>query len=299
MSSLSDSRPQVDLGGLWIPLVTPFRDGDVDTPAAVRLARHVLEEGAAGLVLCGSTGEAAAIAEHEQLALLDALLAALPHARIVMGVAGNHLPSMLARVQALCTRRLTGLLVSAPGYIRPSQDGVRAWFTAIADASRVPVLLYDIPYRTGVTLARETLLALAAHPRILGIKDCGGDLAKTLALVADGRLQVLAGEDVQLLTHMAAGAVGSITASAHLHTAAFAQVVSAMRAGDAVGARASFLPLVPLAEALFAEPNPAPVKAALAADGWIDGELRAPMTMASVQLQARIAEVRAVLLRSG
>jgi 4-hydroxy-tetrahydrodipicolinate synthase len=285
--------PAADFSGLWIPLVTPFRQGVADPPAidhaaAAALVRSLLADGAAGIVLCGSTGEAAALDDTEQLALLDGLLAAVPDVRIVMGVAGNHLPSLLQRVRALCTRRLAGLLVSAPAYIRPGQDGVAAWFRALADASTVPVLLYDIPYRTGVTITRETLLTLAAHPRIVGIKDCGGDLAKTLALVADGRLQVLAGEDLQLFTTVAAGGAGAITASAHCHTARFAAVIRHLQAGDVLAARAAFLPLLPWIEAMFAEPNPAPVKAALAATGRIEGCLRAPLMPASAALVARL-----------
>ena len=302
-------------GGLWIPLVTPFvesagdRDGltfddgaaahdgtftppAIDHAAAARLVQALLADGAAGIVLCGSTGEAAALDDAEQLALLDGLLAAAPGVRIVMGVAGNHLPSVLQRVRTLCTRPLAGLLVSAPGYIRPGQDGLRAWFRAIADASTLPVLLYDIPYRTGVTIARETLLELAAHPRIAGIKDCGGDLAKTLALIADGRLQVLAGEDLQLFATVAAGGAGAITASAHCHTARFAAVIRHLQAGDLAAARAAFLPLLPWIEAMFAEPNPAPVKAALAAGGMIEGVLRAPLARASAPLAARLLDLQ-------
>ncbi len=284
--------PAPSFGGLWVPLVTPFRAGSVDHPAAARLVTRLLEDGAAGIVLCGSTGEAAALDEREQLALLDQLLAAVPAARIVMGVAGNHLPSVLARVRALGERPLAGLLVSAPGYVRPAQDGLLAWFCAIADASAVPLLLYDIPARTGAHIARETLLALAAHPRIHGIKDCGGDLAKTLALVADGRLQVLAGEDLQLFGTIASGGVGAITASAHCFTPAFVELIACLRAGELGIARTLFLRLVPWIEAMFAEPNPAPVKAALAAEGVIDASLRLPLTPASAALAARIALLR-------
>ena len=176
---------------------------------------------------------------------------------------------------------LAGLLVPAPHYVRPAQDGLRAWFTELADASAVPLIVYDIPYRTGATLTRETLLTLAAHPNIRAVKDCSGDAGKTLALIRDGRLQVLAGEDAQLFVTVAQGGAGAIVASAHVHTRRFVAVLNAIAAGDLARSRASWHPLVPLIEALFAEANPGPLKALLATQGWCANELRAPMTAAS------------------
>lgn len=198
-----------------------------------------------------------------------------------MGLSGCHLPDTRAWVQrlaALDVPPLAGVLVPAPHYVRPAQNGLRAWFTELADASAMPLIVYDIPYRTGATLAREKLLALAAHPNIRAVKDCGG---KTLALIRDGRLQVLAGEDAQLFATVAQGGAGAIAASAHVHTRRFVAVLNAIAVGDLARARAAWHPLVPLIEALFAEANPGPLKALLAAQGWCANELRAPLTAAS------------------
>lgn len=284
--------PSPDFSGLWIPLITPFADGAVDHCALTRLARLYAKAGVRGFVACGSTGEAAALDKAEQLAVLDTVLAAASDAErplpVIMGLSGYHLEHTVAWVRELCTRPLAGLLVPAPHYIRPSQAGLRHWFTALADAASCPLVVYDIPYRTGASLSLETLLALAEHSNIRAIKDCGGDARKTQALIADGRLQVLAGEDAQIFTTLALGGAGAITASAHLCTPAFVAVVRHLQAGELESARRIWHTLAPVVEAVFAEPNPAPIKAALARQGLIRDGLRAPMMEASDETTQRL-----------
>lgn len=274
--------------GLWIALVTPFKDGAVDHPALTALTVRLRGQGVAGFVACGSTGEAAALDKAEQLQVLETVLEAAGDSPVVMGVSGYHQGQVLDQVQALARYPLAGLLVSAPHYIRPSQEGLLHWFCAIADASTVPVVLYDIPYRTGATLTTETLLALAAHPRIQAIKDCGGSTAKTQALIADGRLQVLTGEDAQIFHTLALGGAGAISASAQWQTPRFVELMDLLRGGDLPGARRAWQALQPWIEACFAEPNPAPLKAMLAHAGEVRNELRAPMMVASPALVERL-----------
>ena len=291
-SALSSLPLPSPFTGLWIPLVTPFRDGAVDFPALTRLVQQLRGTGITGFVACGSTGEAAALDASEQLAVLDTVIAAADGLPVVMGVSGEHLPHTVARVRQLSTRPaqpIAGLLVPAPNYIRPSQTGLLQWFNAIADASAVPILIYDIPYRTGSVLALQTLRTLAEHPRIVAIKDCGGDAAKTQALIADGQLQVLSGEDAQIFSTMALGGAGAIAASAHVQTAAFAALLQHIEKGDLVQARRLWQPLLPLIQATFEEPNPAPIKAMLAQQGWMTAELRAPMTAATAVLVRKLA----------
>lgn len=286
-----------DFSGLWVALVTPFRDGAVDHTALAALVRRLANDGMTGFVPCGSTGEAAALDEAEQLAVLDTVLTAAGGLPVVMGVSGYHLGKTTAWVRRLSERPLAGLLVAAPHYIRPSQAGVLEWFHAIADASTVPVLVYDIPYRTGVTISRETMLALAEHPRIRGIKDCGGDMAKTRAVIADGRLQVLTGEDHQIFATMAEGGVGAIAASGHVQTKLLVRLVRLLAENRLAEARAEWQPLQPLLEMLFAEPNPGPLKALLAHAGELRDELRSPMTRASDGLRERLVALDARLSR--
>jgi 4-hydroxy-tetrahydrodipicolinate synthase len=281
--------------GLWIPLVTPFRDGLVDHDALATLTRQLTPTGIAGFVVCGTTGEAPALDDDEQLACLRTVARHAGPLPLVMGLGGYHLEHVLAKARGLAMLARTelpalqGLLVAAPHYVRPSQAGLRDWFEAIADAGALPLVLYDIPYRTGAVLGRETMLALAAHPNIHAVKDCGGDAAKTQALIADGRLAVLAGEDLNIFANAALGGAGAVAASVHVHARRFVAVLDAIARGDLAGARGLWRPLVPLIEALFAEPNPAGIKSLLARRGGMSAGLRAPMTPASAALAERLA----------
>ena len=286
--------------GLWIALVTPFRDGAVDHPALHALVQRLSKQGANGFVACGSTGEAAALSAPEQIAMLKTVQTAAQGLPVVTGVSGYHLGDMLQWIEQLNAQRavhpLAGMLVPAPHYIRPSQAGLVQWFTAIADASAVPVIVYDIPYRTGVRMDTATLLALAGHPNILAVKDCGGDVQKTQTLIHDGRLQVLAGEDAQIFSAMCLGAHGAVSAGAHLHTRRIAQVIELLASGQLHKARTLWQPIPALMEALFAEPNPALIKAFLSQQGSMTNELRAPMTSATAGALQRLLEVNALIV---
>ena len=269
-----------DFTGLWIPLITPFHHGAVDHPGLIRLVQQYRCAGVSGFVACGSTGEAAALDDNEQLAVLDTVIRASDGLPVVMGLSGYNLQKTLVWARTVTTRSLAGLLLPAPHYIRPSQAGVLQWFETIAEASPAPLIVYDIPYRTGTTIDIHTLFRLAAHPNIRAVKDCGGDAAKTQALIADGRLKVLVGEDLQLFATIALGGTGAITASAHLQTEQFVKVMALLETGALLEARAIWMTLVPVISAMFAQPNPVSIKAALAQQGWIENELRAPMIAA-------------------
>jgi 4-hydroxy-tetrahydrodipicolinate synthase len=271
--------------GIWVPIVTPFQDGAIDFIGLHRLVGHLLEKHVAGIMVCTTTGEAASLSRQEQLAVLDAVLQWVPAQRVVMGLAGNNQIELLHFQSEILQRPVAGLLVPAPSYIRPSQAGLEAFFRTVADASSVPIVLYDIPYRTGVTFEQATLLSIVKHPRISAIKDCGGNLANTLALLASGDVNVLCGEDVQIFNALCLGASGAIAASAHLHTETFVALCQQVRDNQLAEARATFFTLLPLINTMFMEPNPAPVKAGLALQGLIGSELRAPMQAASARIQ--------------
>lgn len=293
-AALSSPAVAADFSGLWIPLVTPFDEHHaVDHAALAALAKRLAVQGVAGFVVCGSTGEAAALEEDEQLAVLATVREAVPHLPRIMGLGGEHLGHVLKRLERLNTRDLHGVLVPAPSYIRPAQDGLQQWFTRIADASAQPVVIYDIPYRTGATLQLDTLRALARHPRIQAIKDCSGDASKLQALLGEAKLQILAGEDLQIFATVAQGGAGAISASAHLQTARFAEVIALLRAGRLDAARERWRPLPPLIDALFAHPNPACIKALLAQQGEVSPAMRAPMTPAPEGLLGRLTTLSA------
>lgn len=272
----------MDFSGLWIPLVTPFRDGAVDTPALARLVRHFAAQGVAGFVPCGSTGEAAMLDDDEVLRVLATTLDAAGGLPVIAGLAGVRPEHVAARARRLADALpIAAFLLTAPAYVKPSQAGIAHFFETVASASPRPIVAYDIPARTGVRIEARTLLALAGHPNLVAVKDCSGDRSAAEALLADGRLALLAGNDDELFDQLARGAAGGITASAHLRTADFVALHREVAAGHLPAARARWHALQPLVRAAFAEPNPAPVKAALAREGWIAEEVRAPMLRAA------------------
>ncbi|MBA4110988.1 MAG: 4-hydroxy-tetrahydrodipicolinate synthase [Leptothrix sp. (in: Bacteria)] len=276
--------------GIWVPLVTPFQNGAVDHAALRRLVGHCVAQGVHGLAPLGTTGEPATLDDDEQLAVLDTVLEAAQGLPVMVGLAGVHQGDLQRRLKVFATRPVAGVMVPAPAYVRPTQQGITDHFTRLADASPVPLVLYDIPYRTGVEIQLDTLLSLAAHPNIRAIKDCGGSPDKTQALIADGRLAVLSGEDAAVFSSLCMGGHGAIAASAQVRAELFVALYRAVQEQRLQDARAIFHALAPLVRTLFDEPNPGGVKAALHLQGWLDNELRPPMTRVSDATQARLAK---------
>lgn len=292
----------LEFSGIWVPLVTPFRDGGpgaepvVDAPALTRLTARLAAQGVAGFVVCGSTGEAAMLDEAEQAGVLRAALDGASDKPVLMGLSGVRPARVAARARELARDfPVAGYLVCAPAYVKPDQAGLLDFFTTVADASPVPVVAYDIPGRTAVRIAPETLLALATHPRVRAVKDCSADPDAALALLRDGRLALLAGNDDELFAQLALGAPGAIAASAHLRPDLFVRLHALLRDQQLHAAQALWRALRPLTQALFAEPNPAPVKGALARQGLIGPALRAPMRAASAATLDRVDAVLAQL----
>jgi 4-hydroxy-tetrahydrodipicolinate synthase len=283
--------------GIWVPLVTPFSvddagDSKVDHAALRGLVERCRSAGIAGLVALGTTGEPSSLDDEERSAVLATIFgAAAGWLPVIVGLAGNNASSMIEEMRRRGQSNVAAWLVPAPYYVRPSQAGIADHFARLADASEAPIVIYDIPQRTGIRIELDTLLALAAHPNIVAIKDCAGSISTTLALIRDGRLQVLAGNDIEMFGTMCAGGAGAIAASAHLRPADFVRLHAAIAGGRLAEARDGFRELVPLIEALFDEPNPAPVKAALAQLGLIADVLRAPMTRASPALRSLLARL--------
>ena len=276
-----------------------------DMPALQRLVHHLADQGVAGFVACGSTGEAAMLSPDEQAAVLGAVVGAVVTAAqatgrhrlpVLMGLSGVRPQAVVALARRLAQHtQPDGWLLTAPAYVKPPQSGIVAYFHAVAEAEpgSVPIVAYDIPARTGVRIEPATLRALAEHPRIRALKDCSGDRAAAEAVLADGRLALLGGNDDELFDQLARGAVGGIVASAHLATARFVALQQALSAGRLPEARALWQSLAPLTRALFAEPNPAPLKAMLARQGWLADVLRAPMAPAGLRTADAVAQAMA------
>src|SRR5579872_3727955 len=257
----------MDLNGLYVPLITPFTaSGELAPYALERLAHDVLDGGAAGVVALGTTGEPATLTDAERRRVLDicARVCRERSAALIAG-AGSNDTAASARALAALARwpEVSAALTVAPYYTRPSEAGVVAHFTALAAASPVPLLIYNIPQRTGVEIGWRALRRLAELPGVAGMKQAvGGIDADTVTLMADlpADFAVLAGDDMFASPLLALGAAGAITASAHVCTSAFAEMIAAWRADAAGRARSLGHRLTGVAAALFAEPNPTVIK---------------------------------------
>lgn len=275
--------------GIWVPIVTPFQGGQVDHAALARLARHLQGEGVAGLVAGATTGEGALLSPEEQEAVFATLREAVPSLPIVLGLSYPATQAAAVQARRLAALRPDGLLATPPTYVRPSQAGIQRHFEAIAEAAGLPVLIYNIPYRTGVNVELETLQALARDPRIVGIKECGGSVERMLRLVHETPLRVFSGDDSQNFAALCLGAHGTIAASAHILPGWHIRIRQLLQQGQLARARRIAVALQPLIRALFAEPNPAPVKALLAHLSWCERDVRLPFEPASAALTARLS----------
>jgi len=283
--------------GLYVPLITPFTDdGELATEALEKLAHAVLDSGASGIVALGTTGEPATLTAAERHAVLDITARACRErgAALIAGAGSNDTASTARELRDLAAwPEVSAALTVVPYYTRPSEAGVVAHFTRLAADSPVPLIVYNIPYRTGRNLGAATLLQLASVPGIIGVKHAVGAVDHDTVMLMAGRpagFAVLAGDDEFASPLLALGAAGGILASAHLRTAEFAALIAAWHSGRLAQARELGRRLAPLSAALFAEPNPAVIKGALHALGQIPSPaVRLPL------LTARQGTVRAAL----
>lgn len=283
------------LHGLWLPLITPFRDGVLDEVSLSRLVTHYAAEAIDGLILGATTGEGMALDDDEAERLVAAARAALAEAGrampVYLGLSGSDTRKLIKTMARTAAWGMDGYLIACPYYTRPSQQGLFQHFSALADRTDMPILIYNIPYRTGVNLGNETTLRLAERANIVGVKDCCADPAQSFDLVRQkpADFVVLTGEDPFYYSALTQGADGAILASAHVHTAAFASVRSKMLANDQQGALADWQRLADIPRLLFAEPSPAAIKHWLWRAGLIDSpEMRLPMVPVSAGLAERV-----------
>ncbi len=286
----TDPFPQP--GGLWLPVITPFLDGRLDTVSFERLLNHYLGGAIDGLVVAATTGECLTLSMEETGELVAIAAKAIKtRVPLFLGLSGSDTTELQAKIGETENWPIDGYLISCPSYSRPSQAGLQAHFAALAGATERPVMLYNIPYRTGVNLGNETLLALAEIPNIIGLKDCCADAAQTFDILRRKPVgfSLLTGEDAHYYSALVHGAEGAILASAHVETAKFKAVYDSIRAGDQMGALAQWREIVDLTRLLFSEPSPAGLKHWLWRAGLIESPaLRLPMTGVSAALAERI-----------
>lgn len=289
--------PTLDLRGLWVPIVTPFdADDHVDLVALERLCRRLLHDGARGIVALGTTGEPATLSDAEQREIVDvcAQICSEMGGLLMVGTGTNSTRTTVSTTQELCSKPgVAAALVVVPYYTRAAPAAIVEHYRVVATESPVPIVAYNVPYRTGRELCAADLLAIAALDNVIGLKQSVGCLdADTLELLRSGPsdFQVLSGDDAYIVPTILMGGAGAIAGAAHVCTPQFAAMIQAALAGNLTEARLLAERLLPVVAAGFSEPNPSVWKAALHHLGELSTpNLRAPMSAASVGATARIS----------
>jgi 4-hydroxy-tetrahydrodipicolinate synthase len=280
------------ISGVWLPIVTPFWEGAVDLESYERLLNHYLEQGVNGVIPLGTTGESATIEADEADAIVEATVRiATGRARIYIGLGGNSTAKVVKALKRLERHVFEGILSVCPYYNRPSEAGILEHFARIAASTDRKLLIYNIPYRTGVNLSNDAVLSLSETPNIVGIKDSCAILTQSLDLLRRRRttFSVMTGEDALFYTMLANGADGGILASAHFRPELFVRTYDHMRNNDYQSARIVWSTLEPVIPLLFREPNPAPIKHWLWRRGLIRSpECRLPLSNVSASLANEI-----------
>ncbi|MET8357224.1 4-hydroxy-tetrahydrodipicolinate synthase [Micromonospora sp. NPDC005171] len=290
------SRP---FGRLLTAMVTPFTpDGSLDLDGVARLASHLVDEqGNDALVVNGTTGESPTTTDAEKEQLIRAVVEAVgDRAKVVAGVGTNDTRHTIELATAAEKAGAHGLLVVTPYYNKPPQSGLLRHFTAVADATGLPVMLYDIPHRSGVPIDTETLVRLAEHGRIVAVKDAKGDLTATSWVTSRTALAFYSGEDALTLPALAVGSVGLVGTSTHFTGALTVQMIEAYDTGDMPTALALHRRLLPLFTGIFRTQGAILVKAGLASLGLPAGPVRPPLVDAT---DDEIAQLRADFAAAG
>jgi len=297
---LPSSAPAPPFGRVITAMVTPFdADGAVDLATAERLADHLVRHGSDGLVVCGTTGESPTLSWEEQLAMLQAVRSAVAgRASVLAGTGSNCTVEAVAGTRAAAAHGADGALVVVPYYNKPPQEGLEAHFRAVAEAAPdLPLMLYNIPGRTGCSLAPETTARLLDRPNVVSYKAASGtteEVSQLRALCGD-RLAIYSGDDALTLPMLAVGAVGVVSVASHLVGDAIQALIRAYLAGDGREALRRHEQLLPLCQALFCTTNPIPLKAALEMAGWPVGAPRLPLLPADTTVRERLSSILAAL----
>jgi 4-hydroxy-tetrahydrodipicolinate synthase len=278
-----------NLKGVYLPIVTPFKNGQIDYQSYENLIHHYISKGINGLIPLGTTGESPVIQETEFLKIVEKTVETVANRiPVYVGVGGNDTWAVIKKIKALEEFSIQGILSVCPYYNRPSQAGLEAHFLSIADTTPLDIIVYNIPYRTGVNLENDTLFKLSEQKNIAGVKDSCGNIQQTLDLLArkPANFSILTGEDILFFTTMANGGDGGILASAHLHTDKFVKIAELAQQNDFQSGLQEWRHIVKIIPYLFKEPNPSPIKFCLAHQQLIaSDEVRLPLTTISSELK--------------
>jgi len=283
--------PKSMFEGLAVALVTPFRKGAVDADALARLASHLAEAGVRTLYPCGCTGEATSLTREERTLVIRTVIEAAKGRAAVIAGTGTALTSETIELSRDAIRAgVDGIMVISPYSVKPTQEGLLAHYRAVADATDRPIVIYNVPSRTGVSILPETVARLAEHPRIAAIKEASGSLDQASAIRARCDIAVLAGDDSLYLPLLAIGAVGVVSVAGHVVASELIAIRTHAAAGRMAQAEEIHRKLTPIFRALFLETNPAPVKHALMRLGFTTGELRLPLVPVRPETAAAVEQ---------
>ena len=281
-------------------MVSPMNpDGSLDLAGAQELAVHLMDHGHDGLVVNGTTGESPTTTDAEKIDLVRAVVEAVGHrAHVIAGAGSNNTAHSIESARAAAKAGANGLLVVTPYYNKPPQEGVLAHFTAVADATDLPVMVYDIPGRTGTPIHTQTLLRMAEHPRIVAVKDAKGDLFAASEVMSQTDLLWFSGDDALNLAHLTQGAVGMVSVVGHVAGRQYAEMVAAVGQGNLARAIEIHRQLIPAVNAVMHITQGAiTVKAALHDRGVISSDtVRLPLVKATTD---QLAQLREGLQKSG
>ena len=268
--------------GAATAIVTPMHeDGSVDYASFARLIEWQIAEGIDAIVVCGTTGEASTLIDEEHREVMrycvEKVAGRVP---VIAGTGSNDTAYAIELTQYACEIGVDGILLVTPYYNKATQEGLIKSFTAVADISTKPIILYNVPSRTGCNILPETAAVLAEHPNIVAIKEASGNISQIAELIAltRGKLDVYSGNDDQIVPILALGGVGVISVLSNPMPRATAEICRRFFAGDVAGSAKLQLDLLPLVNALFSEVNPIPAKAAMSAMGYGSNTLRLPLT---------------------
>lgn len=286
--------------GIYTALITPFKNGAVDEEALRRIVEEQIGAGVDGLVPCGSTGESATLSHEEHERVIKVVVEqAKKRVRVIAGTGSNNTREAVRLTQAAKREGADGALLITPYYNKPTQEGLFQHYETVAREAQLPILLYNIPGRTAVTIAPETLVRLSKVANVVGVKDATGNLDnanKVMSLIGTEKFIYLAGDDAMTLPLCAIGGKGVISAAANLVPADMVKYTRTSVAGDLKAARELHFKLVPIIEACFIETNPIPIKTGMAMLGKCSAELRLPLCPMA---EANKAKLRDALVAYG
>lgn len=275
--------------GLWVPVVTPFENDELDMISYEKLVNHYINEGVHGLMPLGTTGETPTLSEKEYEEIVSKTMEVVNgRVPVIIGLGGNCTRSVIDKLKVAERHKVQGILSVSPYYNRPDQRGIYEHFKKISESTDLDIVLYNIPYRTGRNMENETILRLSEEKNIVGVKDASGDFNKTIELLLNkpDEFSVLSGEDNLFYSSLLLGGDGGVTASAHLKTRDFIKVYDYIQNNDAKAALEIWKEISPMIPLLFKEPNPTPIKYMLKKMGLINSdEVKLPLVPISQELR--------------